>query len=498
MIMKYRLLLLPLLAAVTVTAVHADDPYDAFKKQMEEGYSRFSQKTNSEYDTFRDQINTKYAEFLADPWQETKKMAPVPAPVNPEPEPVYKPDDDTPSPRQPRPVVIEEEIAIPAPAPAPEPIGPIRRDDRSDQKGKLMLFGAQIDYRYPSLGGFSLSSAGEKDVSRAWQWLAQNLGDGLLQDCLTARDRLALPDWGYFLMVNDITGSLKGSGSPEQVLLMGYVLNQSGYMVRFCRDSRSNLHLLFASESVIYDRYRYEIDNRQFYPFTMPEGGVSACNFSTPGERPLSMRLRRCPELPFAAGVTRNVTVVQHPDLKLTVTTNRNLIDLYDRYPECGATFDSKSKWLIQGETPASKEIREQLYPTLRNAVQGLSQNEAVNLLLKVCQSFPYAFDNDMWGHDRVFWMDESWFYPKSDCEDHAINFTRMVRDVLGLDCCLIYYPGHLSAAVAMTDGTAKGDYFDYNGCRYTVCDATYLYGDAGETPDQYVGVNAYLIPLKK
>ena len=77
MIMKYRLLLLPLLAAVTVTAVHADDPYDAFKKQMEEGYSRFSQKTNSEYDTFRDQINTKYAEFLADPWQETKKMAPV-------------------------------------------------------------------------------------------------------------------------------------------------------------------------------------------------------------------------------------------------------------------------------------------------------------------------------------------------------------------------------------------------------------------------------------
>lgn len=148
-------------------------------------------------------------------------------------------------------------------------------------------------------------------------------------------------------------------------------------------------------------------------------------------------------------------------------------------------------------KTSASREVINQLYPALRQAVKGKNQFQAVNMLLKLAQTFPYGYDDKIWGHDRAFWMDESWQYPLSDCEDHAVNFTRMVRDILGLDAVLIYYPGHLSAAVAFTEGQPNGDYVVYGGRRYTVCDATCQYGPIGYS-GKYDNSQAILIPLTR
>ena len=94
--------------------------------------------------------------------------------------------------------------------------------------------------------------------------------------------------------------------------------------------------------------------------------------------------------------------------------------------------------------------------------------------------------------------MEESWQYPYSDCEDHAVNFTHMVRDILGLDACLVYYPGHLSSCVALTEGDVQGDYIDYNGIRYTVCDPTYFFAGVGKTAPSNDNSQAILVPLRK
>ena len=58
---------------------------------------------------------------------------------------------------------------------------------------------------------------------------------------------------------------------------------------------------------------------------------------------------------------------------------------------------------------------------------------------------------------------------------DRAILYTRLMRDLLGLDCLLVYYPGHLAAAVAFTEGTPTGDYLLLDGRRYFVTDGTSL-----------------------
>lgn len=109
---------------------------------------------------------------------------------------------------------------------------------------------------------------------------------------------------------------------------------------------------------------------------------------------------------------------------------------------------------------------------------------------------FPYGYDEEIWHRERSFFMDESWYYPESDCEDHAIHFSRMVRDLMGLDAVLLYYPGHLASAVAFTDGSANGDYVMKNGKKYIVCDPTIFYSNVGTTMRGMNNSEAILVDL--
>ena len=91
-----------------------------------------------------------------------------------------------------------------------------------------------------------------------------------------------------------------------------------------------------------------------------------------------------------------------------------------------------------------------------------------------------YRTDNSVWGHDRVFFAEETLYYPYCDCEDRSILFSRLVRDLLGLDTALVYYPGHLASAVAFGDD-AEGDAMLIDGRRFIVCDPTYIGAPVGK-----------------
>lgn len=79
---------------------------------------------------------------------------------------------------------------------------------------------------------------------------------------------------------------------------------------------------------------------------------------------------------------------------------------------------------------------------------------------------------------------EKSLFYPYCDCEDRSILFTRLIRDLLGLKCILIYYPGHLACAVNFTENVT-GDYIMLGNQRFIVTDPTYIGAPAGRTmPD--------------
>ena len=82
--------------------------------------------------------------------------------------------------------------------------------------------------------------------------------------------------------------------------------------------------------------------------------------------------------------------------------------------------------------------------------IKKLGKLEAVERLLNLLQTgLTYGYDSEVWGCDRAFFAEETLYYPFCDCEDRAILLSRLVRDLLGLETILVYYPGHLAMAVS-------------------------------------------------
>jgi hypothetical protein len=155
------------------------------------------------------------------------------------------------------------------------------------------------------------------------------------------------------------------------------------------------------------------------------------------------------------------------------------------------------TRWAIYANTPLDPSIKATLYLALAKVMNGKSYPEAADILLDFVQSaFVYEYDDKVWGGDRAFFAEESLFYPYCDCEDRSILYSRLVRDLLGLDVILVYYPGHLATAVKFEEDI-KGDYIQLGSDRYLVCDPTYIGAYIGQTMPEMDNNTAKVILLK-
>jgi hypothetical protein len=190
------------------------------------------------------------------------------------------------------------------------------------------------------------------------------------------------------------------------------------------------------------------------------------------------------------------LTSKRYPDISVQVSVNKNLLPFFSAYPtsEVGGNF--MTRWAMYADTPICQQTKDELYPQLKLAIANRSEKEAVERLLNWVQTaFAYEYDDKVWGGDRAFFSDETLYYPYCDCEDRSILFTRLVRDLLGLKCILIYYPGHLASAVCFTSDV-NGDYISVNGSRYVICDATYIGAPIGHTMPNMDNETAKVIVL--
>ena len=222
---------------------------------------------------------------------------------------------------------------------------------------------------------------------------------------------------------------------------------------------------------------------------------MSICDFALPKEKALSLWIKEEPKFADSPSPLRQ-RLVNYPSIKFDYKVNKNLLNFYSAYPTPFTDGDNLSKWTYYAQTPMSRNARETLYPALQNAISEKTDLQAVNIIMDFIESFKYGYDSQIWGYDRAFFPDETIYYPMSDCEDHAILLTRLVRDLLGLETALIYYPGHLASAVCFKE-QVNGDYFLVDGKRYTICDATIYYAGAGTTMSKMNNNEATVILVK-
>lgn len=519
---KRSILFLIYISSVSISFAQSPvDEFEAFKRKTAREYEAFKDKVNQEYEQFRRQANEEYANFMAQPWKKIELKPAEKTPERPSPKPLIINRDNVPTPRpkpedkpsprpiaedttiaQPsKPIVIDKVIDVPT-QPQPKPVEPIR--DNIPQETplkvktlKVPFYGAECELRSSDFKDFRLKGNSTKDFANGWKYLNSDITNNLVIDCLKARENLHLCDWAYLQLISEVADRLCKSDN-DKTLLMGFIFCQSGYKMRFGRSQDGRLHLFYAPTGLVYNTPHLYIDGQDFYLYGKRYDTLEAyevCNFSFPKEQNMSFAINIIPNLGYSPSSVRTVRAEKYKDISASVSVNKHLIDFYNTYPDATLTSDPNSKWLIHANTPASPELKKDLYPALKKAIEGKNGKEAVEILLNFAQSFPYGYDEQIWGWDRAFFPDESWCYPKSDCEDHAINFTRLVRDLTGLDTALVVYPNHVAAAVAFAEEVA-GDYVIYKGKRYTICDPTVFYANVGRSMTGVNNASAVLVEL--
>lgn len=524
--MRKTLFLLAMLVALPMAA--QESAFDKFKQQQNDKFDKFKADQQAEFDAFRKRINEEYADFMRKSWE----AFPVHEAEKPKQEPVVKPIEfveETPAPQpkpkeevQPRPkedkrppkedikpvpspkptidtkpvqiAVKPKVVIVPTPQPTPEPIAPVRPKEEPFKKVSIGYFGNIITIGFPQNDNLKLRALEENAIADAWKQLSDSRYDITISTALEARKANNLCDWAYMKMLQAATEKQYGK-TNEAVLAQAFLMTQSGYRVRLGMEG-NKLYMLVVSLYDIFNMRYYVLDGTKFYNVSGEKNGYMHITKAKYGkEKSLSMQMTKLPS--FGSEPTPKRTLTSRKGVTSSVSVNKNMIDFFNTYPQACFNGDQTTRWAAYANTPMEKSIKEMLYPSLKKTISGMNERDAVGILLNWVQTaFEYGYDDQIWGGDRAFFAQETLYYPYCDCEDRAILFSRLIRDLVGLDVVLLYYPGHLAAAVAFS-GDVNGDYLLYQNRKYVVCDPTYINASVGRTMPGMNNQEAQVIALK-
>lgn len=458
-------------------------------------YNDFKQKAESEYVDFRKKANQEYAEWMRKTWEWHNKIEPMLRPKDDMLPPViYNKDKRK---KESKPLPLEELTPTPVPQPQPVPISPIRENGGDYNLASFLFFGTNGQVRLPKGFNLKLKNRNEDAYASAWEELSSDKYNNLIRDCLALRMKHQLCDWAYLMMLGTMSETVCGKGTNEATMLQAFVFCQSGYKIRLGLTKNNDLRLLFKSEHLIFDLNGLKMDDGIYYLLQpINDDGLNVCDVSYPEEKPLSLWITQ--EQKFAERPTKERQLIpKDKQAAIRCVVNQNLIDFYETYPTSIIGEDIVSRWAMYAGTPLSENVKAKLYPQLKDILNRANDEvlAASWLLYWVQTAFAYEFDDKVWGHDRAFFAEETLFYPFCDCEDRSILFSRLVRDLLGLDVILVFYPGHLATAVAFKT-PVNGDYIDIDGKHYTICDPTYIGAPIGETMPNMDNETAKVIML--
>lgn len=504
--MNSRKIILCICLGFFATSLSAQDSFEAFRAKQKQEFGLFKKKAEEEYQALRDKMNKEYSELMKKGWKSAPSMKGIEQPKIKPIKPIEYVKEQAPAPVKALPVEgkvvkIEKPKAQPKPAVPIPPIATIKEKKPAlrptakptkSEKLEFLYYGLPVSVEINSNLSFALKNATEKEISKTWSRLSGTEYNDLINSCIATRDKYKMCDWAYIQMLNEVATRFFKRKCNEATLLAAYLYSQSGYKMRLGRGGEK-LYLLYASKHTIFSKNYWIIEGEKYYIY---EGNVSSlqiCNAKYANEQALSMQITDKQQFPDKFTPVQKKAANKYTGYLSNLRINKNLLDFYNTYPSAGY---GNEKWSTYANTPISDEIKTALYPSLAKAIKGKSELEAVNYLLDFVQNgFTYEYDDKVWGGDRVFFPEETLYYPYSDCDDRAILFSRLVRDLVGLDVVLLYYPNHLATAVRFTT-QPTGDYVTVENSNYIVCDPTYINAPAGRTMPQVANSSARIIMI--
>jgi hypothetical protein len=505
------------IAAISLVVLNANAPAQAASE-----FEQWKMQQQQTFQEYKDERDREFTDFLKKQWREMELLRgfvrdeapkpvkiPVakpqpPAPVakpQPQPAPVAEPTPEqkpttTPEPTPvpvPAPVVIKP-IPIVTPAAPPKP-APVPYTQQKGIKANISYFGTPLTFYYDA--GFKKSLPGslnETAVSNFWSDLSKADYDPLLDQLSIQKKALALNDWGYAILVDDLAEQIYPTSKNKQALFTWFILTKDGYRARIAYNDR-NAYLLVPSKQQIFEVPYFTFDGDRYYAVSFDGtktslGQVYTYDGNYPGAaNKFDMSLKS--DAAESGKVSSRKLSFDYNGKRYNVVADyeKSRIDFLNTYPQLDLEmyFDAS----------VSASIGNPLLKQLAEDIKGMNEQQAVNFLLRFVQtSLKYKTDENQFGKENYLFPEETLYYPYSDCEDRSILFAWLVEHLLGLEVVGLDFPGHVATAVHFKDNVA-GDAITWNGKRYVVADPTYINATAGMTMPAYKNAKPGVIKIQ-
>jgi len=463
--------------------------FENYKRQQQEKFEKFQKESENQIKQFDESFklfvqkkNEEFAKYIEKNWIAFNTIKGEKRPEIPKPDniPVSL---DVPNELKPKRI---EPIGVKQIDFGNKPVQEIIRFKKPDYSHFLIdknisfsLYGQEIEIRAdPDIFCSQQIAFNQLAINQLWNDIIASDYSELLYQLYDYKNKLNLNDWGYFKLCDATAKVLSKENTNYKRAITWALMNLSGYRVKIGISDQS-CHLMIPTLQKIYSTYSMNINNEKYYILDFKGDKIHTYEQDFKGaDKYLDLNIYR--PLNLAENI-RKTKLTSKNSYNWEIEVNKNVIDFYNDYP-----LVDFSVYFNAPMTPVTKNS---LIAKLNTQLEGKTDRQKVELLLHFVQNaFHYKTDMEQFGREKFFFPDECFFYPYSDCEDRSVLFSYLVRWFLDYDVLGVQYPLPLATAVALP-GTITGDYIEFNGENYTICDPTFINASIGMTMPEYIGI---------
>ncbi len=494
-----------------------------------ETFSEFKKRQAESYKQYKDERDRAFAGYLKAQWEAYRKFVSAPLYEKPKPKsvpktkqkpapkvgpkvlihlkplpkikkpklppqvvvtPPVKPPLKEPA-KKPKPKVVakktpkEQEVVAKKPSAKPQivvqkppkkPAVVVKRDVEFD------FFGSKLGFDIPKkMKNARFYPNTQKGISNYFDTVAASEYEPLLRNIKAIKSSLNLNDWGLYLLVDKIAHNLY-KYEDEAQLFDWFVFNKLGYAVKVGL-SRGHVITMYYSKKVIYSTPNFRFGKKRYYVVSHYNkgniGSVLSYRQNYPNAtKPLDLALKSLPVFEPAYRTKKLHFTYLGKKYDITYKYNKNLLDFFATYPQ--ADYPTFFNAPVDNLTYAS------IAESLRKYINGKKAAEAMNFVLNFVQNaFEYQTDQQQFGREKVMFAEETLYYDASDCEDRAILYSYLTKELFGVPVLGIKYPNHMATALYVP---LSGDKVRINNKEFVVADPTYINAPIGLAMPQFRG----------
>ena len=468
--------------------------FDNIKQKMEKEFETYSQQNQSEYNQYIQQVDAEFAQYLDQIWKEFSLNKGKKTPDTPKPTvvPNFTPGKDENVPR-----IIPISVTPVLDQPVLQPRLPVPALQKSEEYEfeqntcQFEFYGVNLSINYDSriISAQIEDSVNNNSISSYWANMCEINYNRLISKLTDIKSDFNLNDWGYYLLIKKLSKQIFPSNLKSEKLLTWYLLTRSGYKARIAYTPQ-DVFLLIASNADIYNVNYLNYNNLKYYLLDSKETKVRTYDKDFPDAHlVMDFNINSPINLPEKLAQRKLNFTYEGKNYSLSLNYNQNLIDFYNDYPQVQIS--------IYFDAMVSRAAKESIVDSLYPLIKDKSETDAAGFLLNFVQNaFDYKTDEEQFNHEKFFFVEDVLHYPYCDCEDRAVFYAFLMKELLKHEVVGIEYPGHMSTAVHFNQ-QIEGDVLVFQNKTFAICDPTCINAPIGNTMPGFENIQAKIIPLQ-